>query len=69
MDNSPPITPMNLSKMIPGRPCQSVGMCSLLSHPMWGGQIFLAQKFRVEQLGLIALSAIREDGHDGLAGT
>lgn len=39
----------------------------LLSYPTRGGQIPLAQKFRVEQLGLITLSAIREDGHDGLA--
>src|ERR1700759_507686 len=58
----------------PNRHCQNVGMCSspdggLLSHPTWGGQIFLAQEFRVEQLGLIALSAIREDGHDSLART
>lgn len=41
----------------------------LLLHPAWGGQTFLTQKVRVEQLGLIALPAIREDGHDGLAWT
>ena len=33
-------------------------------HPAWNRQIFAAQKFRVEELRLIARARIGEDGHD-----
>src|SRR5260370_14573100 len=38
-------------------------------HPGRQRQVLLAQECRIEQLGLIALSAIGQDGDDGLAGT
>jgi hypothetical protein len=52
----------------PGWSCSHVAAAIIgLVHPTRYWQIFPAEEVRIEELGLVSLATIREDGDDGIA--